>query len=144
VLAFGILSVLIIVMCLTVTVVMTIFTALRPHQAKTILIPRALSQQLPHDLLLELYFINTLSEIDEQGELAIPVQKFEKFMTVKEFDNLRSFIQSREAGNELKEVSLLGKVLVSAIGESALSETIGARDTMFQEFKEYNLKSAAL
>jgi hypothetical protein len=146
VLAFGILSVLIIIMCLTVTVVMAIFTTLRPHQSETILIPRVVIQRLPQVLLLEMFFINTLAEIDERGELKIPVRKFEKFMTVKEFENLQCFIQSREDGNELKQVSLIGKVLVQGAGESedTLSATMRARDTMFHEFKEYTLKSAAL
>jgi hypothetical protein len=92
--AFGILIVLIVCFCLSLTLFSFLDSILRPDRKRNILLYRRSARKLPWDMLLELYFLNSLIRMDLQREIEIDNNEFKAVMTKTEYEETRTVMES--------------------------------------------------
>jgi ABC-type transport system involved in multi-copper enzyme maturation permease subunit len=93
VLVFGILIILIVVMCIFMTAYSVLIQALSPNTRKLIPLPRRSAQGLPRDWVLELFVLNSLAKMDFEREIEIDLAEFKAVLTLREFEELASAME---------------------------------------------------
>jgi hypothetical protein len=91
--AFGILIILIVCFCICLTAYSMINSIVRPQHKTQLLLRRQSARKLPREMLLELYFINSLSKIDYEREIEMDMKELRSVMTLSEFEATRNAVK---------------------------------------------------
>jgi hypothetical protein len=152
--AFGVLIVIILCGCLVLTLSSSITSLIFPHKDKKVLISRRKSQKLPRPTLLELYFVNTLFQIDDKRELEIDLELWRSVLSRSEAENLLKVLKQIYSGrtevgpqddekHEATTSNLLEVALSKKPGDQITDEMHKAQSQFLSEFIHYNYQQGA-
>jgi hypothetical protein len=149
--AFGVLIILIVCFCICLTMYSMMNSLLRPQNKSILLLQRQSARKLPRDMLLELYFLNSLSKIDFQREIEVDMEEFKSVMTKAEFEATRSIVDfvykpldmvrsasvhSETGEHSEKDENLLHSVLPTKPGGAISPNIFEPQAQMLNEFSQ--------
>jgi hypothetical protein len=94
VLAFGVLIITIVVLCIVMTTYSTVMRALRPATRSLIPIPRGSAQRLPRDWMLEIFVLNSVQKMDYEREIEIELAELRAVLTKNESEEFTSAMRN--------------------------------------------------
>jgi hypothetical protein len=138
--AFGILIVLIVCFCLCLTLFSLMNSMLRPNHKRQILVYRRSGRKLPREMLLELYFLNSLIRLDYEREVEIDNNEFKSMMTKAEYEDTRASMEavykplSNVGSSNSTDLDLVDGVLPEKPGGPITSSILEYQNRMLMEF----------